>query len=294
MSRMIYKDEDLIGKKFGKLTILSIFKKEVGKNKKVRYAHCKCDCGKEKDINLFNITHNKTKSCGCYAREITSKVRTKYADSDVLNHKFGKLTVLNLYNKIVNNKNMRMAHCLCECGNYVDFLINVVCDGREHSCGCVNHGLRNTKLYRTWKAMKRRCYNKNVKFYENYGGRGVMVCDEWKDSFINFYNWAMRNGYKDNLTIDRINVNGDYSPKNCRWVDYHIQGANQRMRKDNPTGFRGVSFNKNEQKYISNLTVNKKKIFFGYFNTSEEAHIARVKYLRDHNLKEYSDYYDEI
>lgn len=292
-SRIKYNYNEFIGKKFGKLTIISIFYKKE-KNRNVRYVHCKCDCGNEKDINFYNVIHNKSNSCGCYAKELTSRIMTKYQDSEVLNHTFGKLTVLSLFKKVVNNKSMRMAHCRCVCGNYVDFLINVLHDGREHSCGCVNHGLRNTKIYRAWKSMKRRCYNKNVKFYEEYGGRGISICDEWRDNFINFYNWAMDNGYQDNLTVDRIDVNGNYCPENCRWVNYHVQGANQRVRKDNSTGFRGVTFNKSEQKYTSQLTINRKKLFFGYFNTAEEAHIARVKYLQKHNLREYSDYYDKI
>lgn len=88
--------------------------------------------------------------------------------------------------------------------------------------------LSATGLYSIWCGMKKRCYYQKSPNYKSYGGRGVKVCDEWKNDFKSFYNWAMSNGYRDNLTIDRINPFGNYEPSNCRWATYEEQAKNKR------------------------------------------------------------------
>lgn len=90
------------------------------------------------------------------------------------------------------------------------------------------HGLRNTRLYTIWTNMKQRCANPNASGYEFYGARGISVCDEWKSDFLSFYNWAISNGYSDELTIDRINPKGNYEPCNCRWYTIQEQATNKR------------------------------------------------------------------
>lgn len=92
----------------------------------------------------------------------------------------------------------------------------------------IKHGFRRTRLYKCWIDMKQRCSNPNRKDFKHYGERGIGVCEEWKNDFMCFHDWAMKNGYKDALTIDRINVNGNYEPSNCRWVDNMTQRNNRR------------------------------------------------------------------
>lgn len=100
-----------------------------------------------------------------------------------------------------------------------------------------NRGLTRTRLYKIWGAMKTRCYNPNYRKYYRYGGRGIKICDEWLNSFVSFSDWSMRNGYYDNLTIDRINVNGNYEPSNCRWIT--VTANNRNKTNNHYIKFRG-------------------------------------------------------
>ena len=117
------------------------------------------------------------------------------------------------------------------------------------------HGLYNTRIRKIWHSMYCRCYYEGTHQYKNYGGRGIKVCEEWKHSegFINFYNWAMQNGYKDDLTLDRINVNGNYEPNNCRWVTKKEQYRNMTINKYYE--YNGKKYTQNElcRKYNINV-----------------------------------------
>lgn len=104
---------------------------------------------------------------------------------------------------------------------------------KTYKNGMIRHGLYNTRIHKIWHSMYCRCYYKSTNGYKNYGGRGIKICDEWKHSqgFINFYNWAIENGYEENLTLDRIDVNGNYEPNNCRWITLKEQSRNRRNNK---------------------------------------------------------------
>ena len=136
-----------------------------------------------------------------------------------------------------NGDKRRMFECLCECGNRKNVIINSLTHNRIKSCGCLNkemakdrllkHGLRYNPLYRTWSNIKHRCYNTNYKKYKDYGGRGIKVCDRWLNSFENFLEDMGPKPSKE-YSIDRIDVNGNYEPTNCRWADAYTQRHNRR------------------------------------------------------------------
>lgn len=132
-----------------------------------------------------------------------------------------------------------MYRCKCDCGNEKDILAVHLRSGHTQSCGCFRaetaaktrfiHGDTNERIYIIWKNMKARCLNKNHDDYPLYGGRGISICDEWKDNYINFKTWAINNHYSDNLSLDRIDVNGNYCPENCRWITQKGQCNNTRQ-----------------------------------------------------------------
>jgi hypothetical protein len=183
------------------------------------------------------------------------------------------------------------------CGTEFKTSIKSVKRGQTKSCGChrkrrssethKTHGLIGTRLYKIWANIKYRVSNYNNKRYKDYVGRGITICDEWENDFMSFYNWAMSNGYKENkgLSIDRIDNDGNYCPENCRWTTSTIQTRNQRVYKNNSSGYKGVNYHKSTGKYRARISVNKKSIYLGLYPTAVEGAIAYNNYIIENNLE---------
>ena len=186
------------------------------------------------------------------------------------------------------------------CGREFKTNVKSVKCGQTKSCGCVarveagkrikanpsryKHGWTGTVQYIIWKSMRSRCLNPKHKDYDRYGGRGIKICNEWLNSADSFCRWAITNGYKEGLILDRENVNGNYEPSNCRFVTPPISGQNQRLYySTNTSGYRGVSWHKMDRAWVANISWNGKAYHLGCFPTKELAAQAYNDFVVQHN-----------
>ena len=158
---------------------------------------------------------------------------------DLTGKRFGKLVVIQKVGSRIRGIKCKVKtplwKCKCDCGNVSEVKRDHMMKGHIKSCGCLKgnptHNMSSTRIYNIWIRMRTRCYHAKDSEYKRYGARGITVCDEWKSSFEAFRDWAMANGYRDDLTIDRIDVDGNYEPSNCRWATIYEQACNKRNNR---------------------------------------------------------------
>lgn len=209
------------GLKYGMLTVVSIHH-----NGREKRAICICECGKQKDIRLNHVVKGNTVSCGCVKRKHAVEPGKRY----------GRLIVQSLEYQAV--KGHLKVPTICDCGQEKMVGVVELATGKTKSCGCLiidklvamstTHGGEGSALYSVWHTMKSRCLNPSTDSFKSYGGRGITICPEWLNDFAAFRDWAESNGYRSGLQIDRRDVNGNYTPDNCRWLTPRANGNNRR------------------------------------------------------------------
>ncbi len=189
---------------------------------------------------------------------------------DITGQRFNRLVVLC---RDLNKGGKTCWLCLCDCGNETVVRKGNLQRGQTKSCGCLHqdttvvHGLCKHPLYYIYYAMKNRCYNDKTKEFKDYGGRGIKVCNEWKNDFKIFYDWAIANGWKHGLHIDRIYNDGNYEPSNCQFVTPRESASNTRRKSKYGTGIRRTA----SGKFQCYASLNGKWQHLGNFDTPDEA-----------------------
>lgn len=199
---------------------------------------------------------------------------------------------------ILSKRTRRFGLFKCSCGVEFETQMQSVRNGRTKSCGCfqpkrkikefineyIKHNKTKHRLYARWREMLLRCHDHESKDYKNYGARGISVCKEWRD--INVFIDDMYPTFQEGLTLDRIDNNLGYYKENCRWATKSTQNRNQRvLNSSNTSGYRGVHWNKTNNRFVAQIRVDSIRIYLGSFKTAIEAAKAYDKYVIDNNLE---------
>lgn len=233
------KTVSLIGKRSERLVVTSYSHKD--EKYKQRYWNCVCDCGNTIKVNTSDFNKGSTRSCGCLKKESLSK-NGKKGMVDLTGQKINRWFVKGK-DEIKSKNNRVYWNCVCDCGKEKSILAYNLKKGLSKSCGCIRdevakltqlkaaksnitHGYSHTALYKKYRSMMERCYREKNENYINYGGRGINVCTEWR-TFEGFLKWSLDNGYQSGLSIERIDVNKDYCPENCKWITIKEQQSNK-------------------------------------------------------------------
>lgn len=214
---------------------------------------------------------------------------SKFEWNSMIGQKYGMWVVLSIFEDKDKYSHVKVL-CKCTCENQTEKIVfaQSLKNNKSTSCGCITknlisenlktHGMSSSKLYHVWNQINQRCTNKKDVGFDNYGGRGIKVCDEWRISFENFYKWSIENLWTQGLCIDRIDNDGDYDPNNCQWITQSKNNAigKKRMNKRNSSGYNGVHLNKKSNKWVSQLYNGIKILGLGMFDNIEDAIEARI------------------
>lgn len=234
------KRRDLTGMTFGRLTAHEV----CGHDKQGKPIwRCTCSCGRETQVRAYSLLRGDTQSCGCLLSETVKKQRKR---RDITGMTFDRLTAVEEVEVEKSGaKKRRYWRCSCSCGGEVIVRMDWLFNGHTRSCGCLHsettkkqftkHGLSKTYRYSVWHSMMKRCYNPSHPEYRNYGGRGITVCEEWRNPEV-FCEWAKNHGCKRGLQLDRKDNNGNYCPDNCWFVTPSQNCRNKRTTTCLPSG----------------------------------------------------------
>lgn len=304
-------NEDLLGKRINDIEIVSIAGYK-GNPPRMYYNVKCCRCGTMFELRRNKIFDTKHPPVACY-----ECIKNKYSDPKYINEIIGKKINNLTCEKFIGFREVTvtdrdkprreaMYQFKCDCGNTSILERNAFLSGKIKSCGCANtvgvikHNESRTRLYMIWNHMRQRCTNPNNSRYNSYGERGILICNEWwgktpDEGYTNFRDWALSNGYKDDLTIDRIDVNGPYAPWNCRWVTIKEQEWNKRNTRR--VEFAGKMCSAYEIQQALNLSIDLKTLSRRLVNENNNyndwsindklyipAGVRREDYRKEHNI----------